>query len=346
MKELLSKYQKVPVEEHPNDTTDKPTVSVCVQTYNHVNFIKQNLEGILMQKTDFHFEILLGEDESADGTREICKEYAVKYPEKIRLFLHSRENNIKINGTPTGRFNLFYNLSHSMGKYIALCEGDDYWTDPYKLQKQVDFLEGNEEYVMCGHDAKVVDEGGCLIRESKLPAEFKRDCSADELKRSFWVLTLSMCFRNVIKEFPAEINKVANGDTFLISLLGQHGKYKYMPEIKPAVYRSHEGGVWSNASKLYKSKQSLNTVLFQYKYFNRIKDFLIAQHYYNRYIGRLDNLLVISIHEKKKSVVINTYFKLLFNRYFMFKERKFWYLQKSVGKFFLSRIYFNLKLKK
>lgn len=144
-KEFKAQYEHKPVIEHPNQVTNKPMVSVCVQTYKHASFIKECLDGILMQKTDFSFEILLGEDGSTDGTREICMEYAEKYPDKIRLFLHHRENNIKINGNPTGRFNFLYNLYTAKGKYIALCEGDDYWTDPLKLQKQVDFLERNEK---------------------------------------------------------------------------------------------------------------------------------------------------------------------------------------------------------
>ena len=135
------KYQKIKPEEVVNTTASEPLVSICVQTYQHVDFIKDCLDGILKQETSFPFEILLGEDASTDGTREICLEYAEKYPDKIRLFLHHRENNIKINGKPTGRFIFLYNMFSARGKYIALCEGDDYWTDPLKLQKQVGFLE-------------------------------------------------------------------------------------------------------------------------------------------------------------------------------------------------------------
>src|SRR5699024_5534697 len=113
--EFKTKYEHKPVEEYPNAVTNKPVVSVCVQTYNHAPYIKECLDGILMQKTDFPIEVLLGEDASTDGTREICLEYAQKYPEKIRLFLHHRENNIKINGNPTGRFNSLYNLYSAQG---------------------------------------------------------------------------------------------------------------------------------------------------------------------------------------------------------------------------------------
>ncbi len=121
-------------------------VSVCVQTYQHKGYIKQCLDGILMQQTNFPYEIILGEDESTDGTREICIEYAEKYPDKIKLFLRCRKDVIYINGNATGRFNFMENLKACKGKYTALCEGDDYWTDPLKLQKQVDFLEANPEY--------------------------------------------------------------------------------------------------------------------------------------------------------------------------------------------------------
>lgn len=131
----------VEVKEYTNKVSESLIVSVCIQTYNHERFIGKCIDSVLMQKTTFPFEILLGEDESIDDTRKICTEYAIKYPNKIRLFLHSRKNTIFINGVATGRFNINYNLKNSNGKYIALCEGDDYWTDPLKLQKQVDFLD-------------------------------------------------------------------------------------------------------------------------------------------------------------------------------------------------------------
>src|SRR5690606_37807476 len=146
------------------DSEIKPLVSVCVQTYNQEHYIKQCLEGILMQQTTFPFEIILGEDESNDGTREICKQYAAQYPDKIKLFLRSRKDVIYINGNPTGRFNFIENLKACSGKYIALCEGDDYWTDPLKLQKQVDFLESNKEYVIHSGVAQIIRDGK-LINE-------------------------------------------------------------------------------------------------------------------------------------------------------------------------------------
>src|SRR6476469_1008437 len=99
--EFKEKYQKVPVDQFPNSVTEHPLVSVAVQTYQQNAYIRDCLEGILMQKTNFPFEILLGEDQSTDGAREVCIEYAKKYPDKIRLFLHRRENNLKFNGNFT-----------------------------------------------------------------------------------------------------------------------------------------------------------------------------------------------------------------------------------------------------
>jgi glycosyltransferase involved in cell wall biosynthesis len=123
-------------------------VTCRVSTFQQAAVIRQCLDGILMQITDFPVEILIGEDESTDGTREICIEYAQQYPERIRLFLHKRENNITIAGKPSGIFQVSYTRYMSRGKYLAICEGDDFWTDPYKLQKQVDFLEQHEDYGM------------------------------------------------------------------------------------------------------------------------------------------------------------------------------------------------------
>lgn len=156
---MIQLHSKKEVQEYPNNTLGlQPTVSVSVVTYNHAAYIKQCLDGILMQQTDFDFEILLGEDASTDGTREICITYADEHPDKIRLFLHHRENNIHVCGNPTGRFNFLYNLSKARGKYIAICEGDDYWSDPLKLKKQVNLLEKNPQASFCFSKAELLFE--------------------------------------------------------------------------------------------------------------------------------------------------------------------------------------------
>ncbi|MFL1012242.1 glycosyltransferase family 2 protein [Flavisericum labens] len=231
-----------------------PLVSVSVVTYNHKDYIKQCLEGILMQQTTFPFEIILGEDESSDCTRDICIEYAEKYPDKIRLFLRSRKDVIYINGNPTGRYNFMENLKACQGKYIAICEGDDYWTDPLKLQKQVDFLETNNYYSICWTKYKIsyknkekepdwisdlnnkmpykIDLNNIFVPYSTytLTVMFKRDSYNDKLIRS-------------LKYFK---------DNTLYAICLNKGKGMIL-DFYSAVYRIHDKGVYSGLSK-YKQK--------------------------------------------------------------------------------------------
>lgn len=121
-------------------------VSISILTFNHSSYIKECLDGILMQKTSFKFEILIHDDASTDGTEQIIKNYCKKYPDIIKP-LYEKENQW-VKGK---RGSVVFNFPRAKGKYIALCEGDDYWTDPYKLQKQVDFLEKNEDFGSCFH---------------------------------------------------------------------------------------------------------------------------------------------------------------------------------------------------
>ena len=257
------------VVENNNSAPLKSKVSICVQTYQHINYIKECLDGILMQKTNFEFEILLGEDHSSDRTRDICIDYASRYPDKIRLFLHHRENNIKIGGQPTGRFNFLYNLYSANGKYIALLEGDDYWTDPLKLQKQVDFLEEYEEYVGVFHNTAFIDE---RQPNSKLKPwrNYTQDIftAQDTIRKLSLFHTSSYCFRNL--EFDLEyllIKHLISADMMLLGLISKFGKLKLIDETM-SVYRKNEGGVTSSESKIkyHRNRIALNKALN--KYFN------------------------------------------------------------------------------
>jgi glycosyltransferase involved in cell wall biosynthesis len=251
----LDKYIKKNVEHFPHQMQNvKPVVSVCVQTYNHGVYIKECLDGIIRQKTDFPIEILLGEDESDDGTRDICVEYAEKYPGKIRLFLHSRKNVMHINGRPTGRFNLLYNLHNARGKYIALCEGDDYWTDPFKLQKQVDFLEANPDYAICFHNV-FIDEGNgsskpffAKSRENPEngPLPPRPITTIMDMAMGNYIYTTSAVHRNYhLNDDLVLLEKTKVGDWPLHMLNARKGKIRYLPDIM-AAYRKHGGGVWSS----------------------------------------------------------------------------------------------------
>ncbi|ANT64609.1 Putative glycosyltransferase EpsE [Prosthecochloris sp. CIB 2401] len=136
-KKFMDSYE---VDNNVISAVPSPLVSIRTSTYQHVKYIGQCIEGVLMQKTNFPIEYIIGEDYSTDGTREIVLEYARKYPHVIRVITADYNVGAKANGRRCE--------NAIRGKYVALCEGDDYWTDPYKLQKQVDSLEENPEYGM------------------------------------------------------------------------------------------------------------------------------------------------------------------------------------------------------
>ncbi|MBR3724472.1 MAG: glycosyltransferase [Bacteroidales bacterium] len=125
-----------------------PSVSICCLAYNHAPFIRQCLNGFLMQETNFPIEVLIHDDASTDGTDDILREYQAKYPDKI-FPIYEEQN--KFSQGYRGRMDIEFNYSRAKGKYIAYCEGDDYWTDPHKLQRQVDFLESHPDYSICFH---------------------------------------------------------------------------------------------------------------------------------------------------------------------------------------------------
>lgn len=139
---------------------NKPIVSIIVLTYNHEKYIKKALDSILMQKVNFGYEILVGDDASTDGTVSILKEYYERFPEKIKLYL----NEVNVGATR----NAYNVLVNAKGDYLATCEGDDYWTDESKLQLQVDFLENNSDFVGCTHKFTIVDENDEKYRSQYL----------------------------------------------------------------------------------------------------------------------------------------------------------------------------------
>ena len=243
---------------------EKPLATVACLTFNHKKYIRQTIEGFLMQQTDFPIEIIIHDDNSTDGTTQIVQEYADQYPELI-FPIFQRENQYSKGKKPLINFV----FPQAKGKYIALCEGDDYWNDPLKLQKQVEFLEANPDYVISYHNAMIVDEVGNIVDYSKLPENLKKDLSSEELIQGTMILTLTMCFRNVLKDFPDEFFKVYNGDKFLTSLLGHFGKGKYMPEIAEAVYRKHSSAVWSTLDKITQQFNNGDTRAWLYRYYKR-----------------------------------------------------------------------------
>ena len=236
-------------------------VSVCVQTYQHASFIREALDSILIQQTDFEFEILIGEDESTDGTREICVEYSRNYHQKIRLFLNSRKNVIYINGHPTGRWNIVNNLKNARGKYIALLPGDDYWTDPLKLQKQVDFMDHHPQFSSCFHWAGwLLDNTGQIKHWNYGPPVIKSFYTVDDLfEHSNFIPTCSVLFRNnLFNKFPDWYFLVEVGDYPLHILNTQYGAIGFLNE-KMAVRRWHSKGIYGGSKRSENFKRTIRT---------------------------------------------------------------------------------------
>ena len=147
-----TKPMKFDIRKHP------PVVSVCLITYNHASYIYECLDSILMQQTDFPYEVCIGEDESTDGTREICLEYADKYPDRIRLMLRSQSDAGREKYSSQGVYNYIETSRDCRAKYIAMCDGDDVWTDPLKLQKQYDIMEAEPSVSLVHSDYDLFEE--------------------------------------------------------------------------------------------------------------------------------------------------------------------------------------------
>jgi len=212
-------------------------VSVCIITYNQAKFIGEAIESVVNQQTTFPFEILIGDDFSKDGTRDIITEYANRYPDLVRPVLHPH------NMGQNGLFNTLETYRLAQGEYIAAMDGDDYWTDPLKLQKQVDFMDAHPDFSTCFHNALITFEDGSPSQILN-PPDQKPICSVEDLigEDEIWFMaTSSVMFRNVIKEYPDWFKKSISGDIPRYVLLAKYGKIGYLPDVM-SVYRKNSNG--------------------------------------------------------------------------------------------------------
>lgn len=236
--------------------TENPLVSVCVQTFQHKNFIAACIRSILDQKTDFAYEIIIGEDASTDGTREICLQFAEQYPDKIRLFLRSEEDKIYVMGEKTGRFNFLENLKAAKGKYIALMDGDDYWVDEFKLQKQTELLEQNPQMALNCHNV-FLEQGGRVhsLSSEKSAAPGFTEFTLDDLLKNYFLHMSAIIFRReYILDLPAWFKEVLFIDYPLSIHLAAKGSIGFMNDYM-GVYRIHKKGVLNSKSKLENEKR-------------------------------------------------------------------------------------------
>jgi glycosyltransferase involved in cell wall biosynthesis len=213
-----------------------PLVSVCCITYNHGNFISRAIEGFLMQETSFPFEVIIGEDCSTDNTCQIIRDYVDKHPQIIKLI--TSETNV---GAYKNEYRV---LMAARGNYIAFCEGDDYWTSPYKLQLQVDFLEKNSIVAGCFHDAVNVDADDLIINDNYYTPLKTMYNQRDALVMRSSYASCTLVFRREV------LNKEQNWywrkptDMALDLLITEKGFLAYLPNLNMAAYRLHRGGMW------------------------------------------------------------------------------------------------------
>lgn len=219
-------------------------VSVCVPTFNHEKYIAQMLDGALMQQTDFTFEIVIGDDASTDSAPAIIEEYARRFPDKIRAYLHPQNMGPKEPKEFGGRNNVLFLLKACQGEYVALCEGDDYWTDPLKLQKQVDFLDAHLDFSICHHDLEVIYEDGTASHSFNSQEQKAVSTIEDILEDCWFVGTASLMYRNFFRtaDFADWHQRAAAGDWALVIQLAAQGKIGYLPEMM-GKYRKHRGGL-------------------------------------------------------------------------------------------------------
>lgn len=266
----------------------RPLVSICCWTYNHKKYIAKAVKGFLSQKTDFPFEIIIHDDASTDGTNRALLNITKKTKVPIKLML-SKTNQYSKKGS------LFLEpiFKRAKGKYIAFCEGDDFWGDERKLQKQVACLEKNKTAVMCGHDAMVVDSKGKVIKGSLLPDWAKKDFSSWECQiGATYIQTCTLMVRNKIKNLPTEIGRVINADNFLTSYLGRFGNYKFCTDVKKSFYRQHEGGIWTSMDPAMKIFSQNVTFFWLIRFYEKEKNNQLAKFYKSKLEGCCELFLI------------------------------------------------------
>lgn len=238
-------------------TNTLPLLSVCIPAYNQERYIRRCLEGVMMQQTGFLFEVIIGEDCSTDNTRSIVKEFEQRYPGIIKPIYH--EKNV---GPQRNAYEFCW--PKLTGKYIAVCEGDDCWTDPHKLQKQIDFLEKNKDFVLCFHETNTVDENENILRHVEVNGDgivYEYDWKSIFSKH---IATLSVVFRNCIPANHKDFVHATYGDIFLFTVLSRYGKLAELG-FNGGNYRKHTRGMYGGRTLANKYRGTIQTRKFMKK---------------------------------------------------------------------------------
>lgn len=299
----------------------QPLLSISCITYNHAPFIKTCLDGFLMQQTSFAFEVVIHDDASTDGTREIIEEYTSKYPD-IFFPMYQKENQYSqgVRGM-MARFN----FPRCRGKYIALCEGDDYWTDPLKLQKQVDFLETNLEYGICFHNVLQLNTFD-ISKNDVIPNIVQNiDYDLEDYILNNKTATCSIVFKKeYLNSIPNWFSKVPFGDLALILyIMYNSNKIGHVLKGIMGVYRIHEGGIHGS---FHKNNKSLIEAYLQHIQFTKVisKEFLVEKKYRKSILKKL----------------LDTY-KTLANLYLKEEDKLNWIKIKCFIKYYTFKIKFT-----
>lgn len=262
------------------ENNKSPFVAVWMVTYNHETYIAQAIESILMQQTNFDFKLYIGEDCSTDNTRKVLLTYKEKYPDQIELILHEKNIGANANGI------FMYEYCFKSGaKYIALCEGDDYWTDPLKLQKQVGFLEENQGYVLSFHTINILKPDGSIVEDFITQVPENHETIEDLARLGNYIHTPSVVFRNVLPKLPFELQLSPLGDYFVYMMLAEYGKLKYVKDTM-AIYR-HGVGMLSGNNNVLKLKKWIDSLLL---IFSVCKNEAIKRIIYERYDSAIQDM--------------------------------------------------------
>jgi glycosyltransferase involved in cell wall biosynthesis len=283
------------------DQNNIPYVAVFMVTYNHERYIRQAIESIVKQRTTFKFRLYIGEDCSKDNTRSICISLAEQYPDLITLIC-TEQNNLSVNVE-----NIWKATLGSGAKYIAFCEGDDFWNDSDKLQKQVDFLDANPDFTMCFSDVNIIDEIGDILPD-KYPRTGQEVYTIEDIILSWRNImpTPTLVFRNILPyPFPDFFIHGLASDIAVQLLLADKGKAKHFA-AKMATYRNHHSS-FSNAEATYVKTQAGYLKLFHA--FNKYFDFRYDAIFKKRFLDTAKMELIAGAKDKHGLGKIKHYFE-------------------------------------
>lgn len=254
-----------------NNTDENVDLSIELIVYNHGAYIRQAIESILMQKTQYSYKIIVGEDCSTDNSRDILLEYYEKYPEKIELILWNHNVGVEINSVEITK--------KCRGRYIAYLEGDDYWTDPLKIQKQISFLQTNKQYIGTAHNVRCVDQNGNFLHKDYGLYSYKEDhvYGLEDVKRIEMVgQTAGILHRNMWNMFTEEnwqkyFECKTNGDLKTSLILGSIGDLYFMHDIMADHRRVFVGDSWTAKTN------DKNMLWFNYQTKCQVRNYILSE---------------------------------------------------------------------